>query len=480
MTVTLMFLALAVALLCGVPISLSLGASGALGILLTYGFGSTGVLLIPQTIHESLSNLLLASLPLYMFMAYVMVQSGLARDLFDLAERAVRRLPGGLIIAGILSSGGFAAVAGSTTATVSTVGGVALPEMLRRGYPRGISAGALAMAGTLGILIPPSALLILYSFVSGASVGDLFAAGILPGIMLMLMMAVYVVIRENSRLKGLGESKDAVLVGANVSDTCDSKTRTTFGAEIHADLTRREDNQALTDAQQGRLELLGSAAPEELPPSRPLGVVASLLIIPLVVGGIYMGWVTPVESAALGTFYAVALGVARGRLGIKALYQAVKGASFIGAMILAIVAGASLFSKAAALTQVPMNVADAILGTEMSKAWFIVVMVLTFFLLGTFLDGIALISAVIPVLLPVLAMYEIDMVWFGILLIMSVEIGAVTPPLGVSLLVLRGIRPDYTDGEIIRGTAPFALIGVLGIVIVSVFPVVATWLPGLR
>jgi C4-dicarboxylate transporter DctM subunit len=480
MTVSLMFLALAIALLCGVPISLSLGASGALGILLTYGFGSTGILLIPQTIHESLSNMLLASLPLYMLMAYVMVQSGLARDLFDLAERVVRRLPGGLIIAGILSSGGFAAVAGSTTATVSTVGGVALPEMLRRGYPRGISAGALAMAGTLGILIPPSALLILYSFVSGASVGDLFAAGILPGIMLMIMMASYVVIRENSRLKELGEPREALLVASQVSNVGNRKSMAASDSDLHSQYTGPDGRGTLSSSQQGRLELVGSAAPEELPPSGPLGVIVSLLIIPLVVGGIYMGWVTPVESAALGVFYAIILGVARRRLSINALYQAVKGASFIGAMILAIVAGASLFSKAAALTQVPMNVADAILGTEMSKAWFIVVMVLTFFVLGTFLDGIALISAVIPVLLPVLAMYEIDMVWFGILLIMSVEIGAVTPPLGVSLLVLRGIRPDYTEGEIIRGTAPFALIGVLGIAIVATFPTVATLLPGLR
>lgn len=476
MTITLMFLVLALALVCGVPIGLALAASGALGILMVYDFSGRAILLIPQTISETLSNVVLASLPLYMLMAYVMVQSGVARDMFDLAERCVHRLPGGLIVAGILSSGGFAAIAGSTTATVSTVGGVALPEMLRRGYPRKISAGALAMAGTLGILIPPSALLILYAFVSGASVGDLFSAGVVPGLMLMLMMAAYVVIHETVRRRpspatgdgrALAESRQPVAVGSAI------------GASGGAGLAA-EDTQELTHEQRERLEMVGSSANEDMPRSTAVGVIMSLLIIPLIVASIYLGWVTAVESAALGTLYAVCLGLARRRLTKASLYQAVRGAAFTGAMILMIIAGAGIFSKAAALTQIPMAVADAISGAELSKGAFIALMIFVFFALGTFLDGTALVSAVIPVLLPILALYDIDLVWFGILLIMSVEIGAVTPPLGVSLLVLRSIRPDYTDGEIIRGAAPFALIGVLAIVLVATFPVIATWLPDLR
>ena len=477
MTMTLMFVVLALALMCGVPIAVSLAASGSVGILMVYGFSDSAILLIPQTIHETLSNLLLASLPLYMFMAYVMVQSGMARDLFDLAERAVRRLPGGLIIAGILTSGGFAAIAGSTTATVSTVGGVALPEMLRRGYPRKISAGALAMAGTLGILIPPSALLILYAFVSGASVGDLFSAGVVPGIMLMLMMSAYVVIhevvgRQSSTATGnshaLVDGKRPVAVGAAV------------GGEGRATGIASEGRTDLTDNERDRLDLLGSSAPEDMPPSSVFGVLMSLAIIPLIVSSIYFGWVTPVESAALGTLYAVCLGLAKRRLTMASLYQAVRGAASTGAMILTIIAGAGLFSKAATLAQFPMTVANSLRDADLSKAGFIALMVLIFFALGTFLDGTALISAVIPVLLPILAIYEVDLVWFGILLIMSVEIGAVTPPLGVSLLVLRSIRPDYTDGEIIKGATPFALIGVLAIVLVAVFPAIAIWLPGIQ
>lgn len=457
MIASIMFSLLFVLLLTGVPIAISLGLAGATGMVLVYGSFSGGSLAIAQSVFTSLSHIILAAIPLYMLMAFVMVNSGIGKDLFDLAERVLGGLPGGLQVATIVTCGGFAAVSGSSSATVATVGGIALPEMLERGESRTKSAGAIAVAGSLGLLIPPSGLLILYGFITGESVGDLFAAGMLPGIMLVIMFSAY------SVLTGIYTNHEAE-PPTEMSD--ESTLSTSADAPTHdISLPPQVETETVLD--------MVAKKPATIPET-----VVSLFVIPLVLGGIYLGIFTPVESAAVGVIYAIVVGISRCRLPFSQLLAAFRYATKTGALILAIIAGAGIFAQALTLDQLPQAVATWIAELNLPTAAFIIAIMAIGLSLGMFLDGTAIILTLVPVILPVLINMDVDLVWFGILLIMNLEIGCVTPPLGVNLYVLKGIRPDFTVQEILKGALPFALVFMLGLVLVGLFPEIALWLPG--
>jgi C4-dicarboxylate transporter DctM subunit len=491
MIVTLMFATVLVGLLIGAPIAVSLGFGGAVGIVLEYGSLDAGSLAISNSVSTTLANPVLAAIPLYMMMAQVLVKCGIATDLFDLAQRLLRWLPGGLTIAGIVTAAGFATVSGSSSATVATVGGTALPEMLRRGVPRRQATGALVCAGTLGILIPPSGVLILYGFVTNTSVGKLFTAGILPGVLIVVLMCSYVMYTElRSRAVASRAARAATPAPSARVSSRRSATQPAVAAAVGAGASHHSSDASSVLTLPAPAALGGPVGSDnEDVPAAPIdttydlppvhwGVIPSLFVIPLVLGGIYLGYLTPVEAAAVGVVYGIVIGVIRRRLGWSEIGHSIKDAVQMGGMILAIIAGAGIFATAASLGQVPQSFADMLNGWGLSKGMFVAVTIVLLLLLGCFLDATSVILTVMPILLPLITAMDIDLIWFGILLVMSMEIGAVHPPVGINLYVMRGIRPDIPLSEILLGALPFALTLLLALILVALIPGIATWLPG--
>jgi len=428
MTLGIVAGSLAALLLLGVPIAVSLGLAGATAFFLVYG-PTMGIATLAHIPYDALSNFVVAAVPLYMFMGQIMLQGGIGQDIMDVGEWVVGWLPGGLLLTAILASTVFAAISGSTAATVATIGVVALPELLKRGYGRRISAGALASAGSLGILIPPSITFILYASVTNVSVAKLFMAGVVPGLMLGTLYSAYVIVRES-------------IQPSRSTKTSDGATRVAARRpELHWD------------------------------------VIWGLLTIPLLLGGIYLGWFTPTEGAGIGVAYAIlATALFKRSLSREGFLRAVRGATFSSAMILAIVIGAKIFGTAVSLMHVPQDLVAWIDGLHLAVWQFLVALNVLFLILGMFLDAAAVVLTVMPILLPVLQLLHVDLIWFGVILVINMELGAITPPVGVNLFVIQAIRRDYSIMEILRGAMPFAIVGLAGLAMVMIFPGIALWL----
>jgi len=410
-------IALFVLLVLGVPIAIALLASGMVGYMLTIGF-EPGLNALAQTAYGDLNAFVIAAIPLYILMGQIMLKGGAGRDLFDLAQRAVGKLPGGLAIAAIFASAIFAAISGSSTATAATIGSISIPEMLERGYTRKMAAGSVAVAGSLGILIPPSIAFILYSLVTNASVGKLFMAGILPGAMLATLFAAYTIFAATRR---------------------------------HAHVQRRTEDIALT-----------------------WGMLGSLLMIPLVLGGIYLGWFTPTEAAAVGVVYALILTAGLKRtLTWPLLWDASRDALVISAMILMLIAGAGVFGNTLSLLRVPQDLAMWLEGLNLDAWQFLIAVNGLYLILGMFMDASAAILVTVPILLPGLEALHVNLIWFGVILVINMEIGAVTPPVGMNLFVVQSLRDDYTIREVLMGSLPYAAMGLVGLALVMVFPDIA-------
>jgi len=417
-TLTITLMVLFGLLLLRIPISISLMLSGLVGFALAAGM-QTAILTLPQMMYSGLDAFVIAAIPLYILMGQIMLKGMIGRDLFDIAQWSVGRLPGGLLVATIVACAFFAAISGSSTATVATIGGVALPELLRRGHGRGTSAGALAMAGSLGILIPPSTQFILYSLVTNASVGKLFAAGVLPGVLLAALFSLWAAITDLTQV------------------------------------SRHKDQSV------GKIRLHGA-------------MIWSILIIPLVLGGIYMGWFTPTEAAAVGVLYALfATVVVKRSLTWLALYEALRDSVVSSGMILMLIAGADIFSRALSILQVPQHITTWIAAQHLALWQFMIVINMVYIVVGMFMDSSAAILVTVPILLPVLEAMHINLVWFGVILIINMEIGAVTPPVGMNLFVIQALRSDYAISEILLGALPYVLMALIGLALVFIFPQIA-------
>jgi len=299
--------------------------------------------------------------------------------------------------------------------------------MLDRGYERRMAMGSVAVAGTHGILIPPSMSFTLYSRVTDTSVGKLFLAGVLPGIMLALLFALY-----------------TVLKAWRFSDK--------------SNIVHHEDE-------------------HEIPLT--WGMLGSLLMIPLVLGGIYTGWFTPTEAAGVGVVYALLLTtILKRTLTWKRFWDAARDSVVTSAMILMLIAGASVFGNTLSLLRVPQDVAMWLEGMHLATWQFLIAVNILYLILGMFMDASAAILVTIPILLPGLQALHIDLIWFGVILVMNMEIGAVTPPVGMNLFVVQALREDFTIREVLMGSLPYACVGLLGLAIVMVFPQLALMLPG--
>ena len=368
----------------------------------------------------------LAALPLFILMGEILLRSRLSEDMFSGLAPWLGRLPGRLLHVNILGCAIFAAVSGSSAATAATIGRMSVPELKRRGYPEKLVLGTLAGSATLGLLIPPSIILIVYGVATEQSIARLFVAGILPGIMLVVLFGGYV----------------AFVAWRHPADIPDDGTRYSFTEKLRA--SRR--------------------------------LIPVLLLIGGVIGSIYTGVASPTDAAALGVLLSTILAALSGSFGKKAFMEALMSATKTSAMIAFILLGAAFLSIAMGFTGIPRNLAAWIATFELSPYALLAVLTLFFVVLGCFLDGISVVVLTTSIILPMVEAAGIDPLWFGIYLVLVVEMSQITPPVGFNLFVIQGL----TGVNILRvamAALPFFFLLLLGALIITVFPAIVTTLP---
>ena len=414
-------LALFALLLAGVPVAFALGGLG-LALLMIGGFSP---MMAASSLLSTLDSFVLLAVPLFLLMSNVLLKGGVGRDLFAAVQAWVGHWPGGLAVATVLSCGVFSAISGSSVATAATIGTVAIPEMTRRGYPRPFVFGLLAAGGTLGILIPPSIILIVYGVITEESVLALFEAGVGPGLLLILLFTLYSMAFAKLRL------------GARDAERADWRTRRETGVRA----------------------------------------LPTLLLALFVIAGIYAGWFTPTEAAAIGFVGAlfVTLAVLRS-LTWRGLAEAVRDSMKTSAAILLIVAGAKIFSRAIALWRIPQDI-SSLISDNVDQAWlFVLAVALVLLVMGLFMEALSMMLIMVPVLAGTLALLGIDPVWFGIFFVIMVECALITPPVGLNLYVIQAVGRT-TLGEVAAGTWPFLLLMLFAVLLITLFEGIALWLP---
>jgi len=423
MTIALLFLALLLLLFTGLPIFAGLALFGGALQYLTQGeLGS-----VTEVIFGELNRYLLVAIPLFAFMAQLMIRGRIVDDLYGTAYTLTRHLPGGLGIATIAACTIFAAISGSSVATALTVGAVAIPQMLRYGYDPKAAYGLVAAGGTLGILIPPSGPMVLYGVTTDTSIGGLFMAGIVPG---LLMAGVFVVW---------------------------SMGTTAF---VHRHI-RREVRATWHEA------------------LRALRQSMWALSLPVfVLGGMYAGVFTATEAAAAGAWLALIVGVVIYRsLRPRDLWDSAVDACRISAMLFMILAGASVFGHVLTKLRIPQLIVESVIAADIGVTGFLIVMMALIFVLGMFLESIAIILITTPVILPAMQHLSINPIWYGVLLVINLELAQITPPVGMNLFTIKAIT-HAPMGTIIRGSAPYVLLMLGVLALVMVWPQIALWLPG--
>ncbi|MDE0172284.1 MAG: TRAP transporter large permease [Defluviicoccus sp.] len=408
-----------------VPIGIALSIAGALGYWALSGLDPT-LALLGSVPFEIAYNYDLSIIALFVLMGNFAMVSGMSRDLYDMARSLVGHWPGGLASATVVGCAGFAAVSGSSLASAVTMGRVALPEMKRHDYHPRLATGCVAAGGTLGILIPPSTGFIIYALLTEESIGQLFLAGVLPGIL----------------LTGLFMATIAILTRLNPA----------IGPRAPR-LSWRE-----------RLRSVG----------RSLSLVG---IVFAVLGGIYFGVFTPVEAAAIGAFLTLVLTIVRRRLTLETLKFCLLETVKTFAFVYLIVIGAFLFNPFLAVTQIPANLAAAMPGLDLSPVVILIVIVLGYIVLGTFLEGLAMMVLTLPIVFPLIKDMGYDPIWFGALLVVILEMSLISPPLGLNVFVVKGIAEGVPMGEIFRGIIPFWGAMLICAALLIAFPDIALILP---
>lgn len=420
----LIFALLCVLLFVGFPVGFGLAISGIVGLMLTH----QPVEIVAQVLYASVDNFVLLAIPLFILMSRVMVRTGMGDSIFDAMNAFLRHWPGGLAVATVICCAFFATIAGSSVTNAAAVGIIAIPALTQHGYPKEFAAGLVAAGGTLGILLPPSIPLVVYGAIADQSVDKLFIAGIVPGLILTVLIAGYAM--ATSWRLGYGQAT--------------------------APATWHECGKVLR---------------------RSWGV----LMLPfLTLGGIYSGVFTPTEAAAVGFTLTLLLATfVYRRLTPSILWTCLRDAVHTSVMILTIIAGANIFAHVSTTMQIPQMLADGLVGLGMSPTVFLMLASVALIVVGDFLDPLAAILVFVPLLLPTLAALEIHPIWFGILLVINMELANITPPVGLNLFVIQAIEPSVTYAEVFRGTLPFMVVIVALLLATIAFPQIALVLPGL-
>lgn len=421
MTVIIILLCLLSLLLIGVPVAFALGAVG-LGMLLLGGFSP---LMAPQAVLSTLDGFILLAVPLFLLMSNVLLKAGVGADLFNAVQAWVGHWPGGLAVATILSCAVFAAISGSSVATAGTVGTVAIPEMINRGYERKFVYGLLAAGGTLGILIPPSIPMIVYGFVTEESVIALFLAGIGPGLLLVVLFVLFAM----------------------------AYARIRHGKSLQHKISGQERWRATWRA------------------------IPSIALAALIIGGIYSGAFTPTEAAAVGFAAALLIAVVLLQsLDWQNFKAAVFDAMVTTVAILLIVAGAKIFGKAIALYRIPQDISGFIAEQISTPVAFIMVVSGVLLLMGLVFEALSMVLIMTPVLLPAAIGLGFDPIWFGIYMVIMVECALITPPVGLNLYVIQAVA-KASLAEVSRGVLPFLLIMLMTVVVLYLWRDLALYIP---
>jgi len=409
----------------GTPIAFCLGFLGTIGIV---GFLDFGILYqIAEIAADTGTSLFLLTLPLFILMAEVVSFSGVGDDIYTAAHNWLSWLPGGLAISSIATCTGFAAISGSSPATAASVGLVSIPEMLKRGYNRKLAVGSIAVGGTLGILIPPSITMIIYGIITEVSIGKLFIAGIIPGIILALILSVSVAI--------------AVKIRPQLAPAAEGAS----WSKRFASLKR---------------------------------VWAFLILAVSILGTIYAGIATPTESAAIGATLAMVIACFYRRLSFKALHGALLRTVALTTMIMFLVIGGNVLAFLLSSLTIPQYITEAITSMDISRWSIMIIINFILLIMGCLLDPMAIMVISLPIIFPIVTQLGFDPVWFGIVITINVEMGMITPPVGLNLFILKGSVPGVTMKDIVGGSLPFLLLLMLGLAIIMVFPSLAIWLPG--
>jgi tripartite ATP-independent transporter DctM subunit len=427
-TVGLVGIVLLVALfLIRVPVAFSMTIVGLAGFAYLSGIESA-LSLLAQDIFETFSSHPLSVIPTFILMGSFAFASGISQRLYFAAYTWVGHLRGGLTLATVLACSGFAAICGSTAATAATMGKIALPEMKKYNYDQSFATGTVASAGTLGILIPPSTVFIVYGIMTEESIGKLFMAGIIPGAILTVffMLTVSVLCLHNPKL---GPAGPAASWGQK------------FGALS--------------------------------------GIVEAIFLFGLAVGGLFLGWFSPTQAGGIGAFGAFAIGLFRGGFNFKVTLDATRDGLRTSCMVLFIIAGATVFGHFMAISNIPFKLADWVGNLPIPPMAIMGVIIFLYFIGGFFMDSMAMIVVSLPIFFPIVKKFGFDPIWFGVIIVLIAEMGVITPPVGVNVFVIKGIAPDVPLNDIFRGIFPFlAGLFILAFLLMA-FPWIATWLPSL-
>ena len=416
-----------VILFSGVSVAVGLFVVSALFLIIFDGFGSLE--LLPELFFGKLDNFALLSIPMFIIMGAAISSTRAGADLYEALERWMTRVPGGLVVSNLGACALFSAMSGSSPATCAAIGKMGIPEMRKRGYPDTIAAGSIAAGGTLGILIPPSVTMIIYGISTETSIGRLFLSGVIPGLLLVTLFMAWTIYSSNRQARGS-------LLAAKVSYSWAEKF-------------------------------------EVLPRVLPF-----VFIILGVLYALYGGLATPSETAAVGALLTIILAIFVYRLfSIKSLWTILRDSTKESVMILFIIGAAGVFSYMLSSLFITQSIAEWIGSLDVNR-WLLIFIVNLFLLVaGFFLPPVAVILMAAPILLPIITTAGFDPYWFAVILTINMEIGLISPPVGLNLYVINGIAPDIPLKTILIGSLPFVVCMMLAIVILSIFPSLVTWLP---
>lgn len=421
------FVALVALMLLKIPVGFVMALVGLIGFAHLVSWDAS-LHLMAQDFFSVFGSYNLTVIPLFVLMGQLAHHSGMSSRLFHAAYRFFGNLPGGLAVATIGACAGFSAICGSTSATAATMAAVALPEMKKYNYDPSLATGVVAAGGSLGILIPPSTIFIVYGIMTEQSVGKLFLAGVVPGILMTLLFVATVFVWTWKR-------PDLAMPGAR--------------------FTLREKIASLA------------------------GVIETLILFLAVMGGLFAGLFTPTEAAAIGAFGTLLIAVIGRHLSWKGFSQALVETTRVTCMILVIVAGATVFGHFLAVTRIPFDVGAWVLGLAMPPWAVMAMIILIYLVLGCLMDSLAMIMLTIPIFFPVITSLGFDPIWFGVIIVLVTGMGVITPPVGINAYVVAGVARDVPLHTIFRGAVRLLAAQVVTAALLIVFPQIALWLPQL-
>jgi tripartite ATP-independent transporter DctM subunit len=419
------FVVLFALMLLRVPVGMAMGLVGVSGFAYLNGSGPA-LKIVGHTSMRTVTDWNFAVIPMFLLMGSFATTSGMSRELFRAGNAFLGHLRGGLGIATIAACGGFAAICGSSVATAATFSRVAYPEMRRYGYPQSFATGVIAAGGTLGIMIPPSTVFAVYGLITEQDVGKLFIAGVVPGI---LAVGMYMV-----TITAIGLIRPSYLPAG---------PRSTW--------------------------------PERLEAMRDIW--ATLILFSFVIGGIYGGLFTATEAAGMGAAGAFIIGVVRRRLSLGDIRRSLLEATRTTAAVFTVLIGAILFGYFLTITQTPQNVTAFLTGLGIGKYGVLALIMLMYLVLGCLMDALAMIILTVPIVFPVIVALGFDPIWFGVIIVMTVELGLIHPPVGMNIFVIKSVVEDVKISTIFYGVIPFIITDLIRLVILIAFPVIALWLP---